>query len=37
VQFVNASIGWAVTSDANSHYMLYKSVDGGATWTVLIQ
>ncbi len=37
MQFVNASIGWAVTSDANSHYTLYKSVDGGATWTVLIQ
>jgi photosystem II stability/assembly factor-like uncharacterized protein len=36
MQFVSASTGWAVTSDANSHYKLYKSVDGGATWTVLI-
>jgi photosystem II stability/assembly factor-like uncharacterized protein len=36
MQFINASTGWALTSDANSHRMLYKSVDGGATWTVLI-
>ena len=36
MQFVNATTGWALTSDANSHRMLYKTVDGGATWTVLI-
>lgn len=36
MQFINASTGWALTSDANSHRMLYKSVDGGSTWTVLI-
>ena len=36
MQFVNATTGWALTSDANSHRMLYKSADGGATWTVLI-
>ncbi len=36
MQFVNASTGWALTSDAANHRMLYKSVDGGATWTVLI-
>ena len=36
MQFINASTGWALTSDANSHRMLYKTVDGGATWTVLI-
>ena len=36
MQFINASTGWALTSDASSHRMLYKSMDGGATWTVLI-
>ena len=36
IQFINATTGWALTSDANSHRMLYKTVDGGATWTVLI-
>jgi len=36
MQFVNATTGWALTSDANSHRMLYKTVDGGSTWTVLI-
>jgi photosystem II stability/assembly factor-like uncharacterized protein len=36
MQFVNATTGWALTSDINSHRMLYKTVDGGAHWTVLI-
>jgi photosystem II stability/assembly factor-like uncharacterized protein len=36
VQFVNATTGWALTSDSASHRALYKSVDGGATWTALI-
>jgi len=36
MQFINATTGWALTSDANSHRMLYKTVDGGVTWTVLI-
>lgn len=35
-QFVNATTGWALTSDANSHHILYKTTDGGATWTILI-
>ena len=35
-QFVDASNGWAVTGDASSHYSLYKTTDGGATWTPLI-
>ncbi len=35
-QFVDPATGWAVTSDASSHYKLYKTVDGGATWNVLI-
>jgi photosystem II stability/assembly factor-like uncharacterized protein len=36
MQFVNATTGWALTSDANNHRMLYKTVDGGATWNILI-
>ena len=36
MQFINATTGWTLTSDANSHRMLYKTVDGGATWIVLI-
>jgi photosystem II stability/assembly factor-like uncharacterized protein len=36
IQFINATTGWALTSDVNSHRTLYKTVDGGATWTVLI-
>jgi photosystem II stability/assembly factor-like uncharacterized protein len=34
--FVNSATGWALTADANSHYTLYKTTDGGATWKVLI-
>jgi photosystem II stability/assembly factor-like uncharacterized protein len=36
MQFINATTGWALTSDASNHRMLYKTVNGGATWTVLI-
>jgi photosystem II stability/assembly factor-like uncharacterized protein len=36
IDFVNASTGWALTGDASSHYSLYKTLDGGATWTALI-
>lgn len=36
MDFVNATTGWALTSDASSHYSLYKTTDGGATWTALI-
>jgi hypothetical protein len=25
-----------LTGDASSHYSLYKTIDGGATWTALI-
>jgi photosystem II stability/assembly factor-like uncharacterized protein len=36
MQFVNASTGWAIKSDANNHRTLYKTIDGGSTWTILI-
>jgi len=35
-QFIDANTGWVVTSDASSHYKLYQTADGGATWNVLI-
>jgi photosystem II stability/assembly factor-like uncharacterized protein len=34
--FVNATTGWALTSDLSSHYSLYKTSDGGSTWNILI-
>ena len=36
MQFINATEGWALTADANGHGTLYKTIDGGATWTVLV-
>ena len=36
LDFVTATTGWALTGDASSHYSLYKTTDGGATWMVLI-
>jgi len=36
MQFVNATTGWALTSDASSHRSLYKTIDGGNTWTTII-
>ena len=35
-QFVNTTTAWAITSDTNSHYTLYKTTDGGTSWNVLI-
>jgi photosystem II stability/assembly factor-like uncharacterized protein len=35
-QFVSATTGWALTSDASYHAIFYKTTDGGTTWTVLI-
>jgi photosystem II stability/assembly factor-like uncharacterized protein len=35
-QFIDATTGWAVTSDANGHYKLYRTMDGGSTWNMLI-
>ena len=36
MDFVSASIGWVITSDANSHRSLYHTDDGGATWSTVI-
>jgi photosystem II stability/assembly factor-like uncharacterized protein len=35
-QFVNALTGWTLTNASGSDPTLYKTTDGGATWTVLI-
>jgi len=35
-QYAEASTGWALTGDANSHHSFCKTTDGGATWRVLI-
>jgi len=34
-QFVDATTGWALTIDSG-HYFLYKTTDGGATWSALV-
>ncbi len=36
-QFVDVQTGWVVTSDANGHTSLYKTTDGGQTWSEQIQ
>ena len=36
MDFVNTSTGWVITSDANSHNSLYRTSDGGATWSNII-
>ncbi len=36
-QFVDARTGWAVANDASGHASLYKTTDGGQTWTAQIQ
>jgi len=37
MDFVKASTGWVITSDVNSHRSLYRTTDGGATWSLVIQ
>ncbi len=36
IQFVDVHTGWMLAMDASSHASLYKTTDGGATWTALI-
>ena len=36
LQFVDAVTGYALTSDTSSHHELYRTLDGGLTWNVLI-
>lgn len=36
IDFVDAQTGWVLTGDAANHHTLYQTVDGGATWNVLI-
>ena len=35
MDFVNASTGWVIT-DSNEHRSLYRTTDGGATWSPVI-
>jgi len=35
MDFVDATIGFVLTNDATNTRVLYKTVDGGATWTVV--
>jgi photosystem II stability/assembly factor-like uncharacterized protein len=35
MDFVNASTGWVIT-DSNDHRALYRTTDGGTTWSVII-
>jgi photosystem II stability/assembly factor-like uncharacterized protein len=37
MDFVNSSIGWAITTDASNHHSLYRTSDGGATWFPLVR
>lgn len=35
IQFVSNTTGWALTIDLDGHTGLYKTSDGGSTWTLL--
>jgi photosystem II stability/assembly factor-like uncharacterized protein len=37
LQFVDAQTGWAIASDASGHASLYRTTDGGQTWTAQIK
>lgn len=37
LDFVDSNTGWAITYDTNSHSRLYRTTDGGESWTTLIQ
>jgi len=36
MEFVNASSGWLLTLDAANHRSLYRTTDGGATWSAVL-
>jgi photosystem II stability/assembly factor-like uncharacterized protein len=36
MEFVNPNVGWVITVDPNNHRSLYRSNDGGATWSPVI-
>lgn len=36
MDFVSTNTGWVVTLDANNHRSLYRTNDGGATWSPVI-
>ena len=36
MDFVSTSTGWVITSDTNEHRSLYRTSDGGATWSLVI-
>ncbi len=36
MEFVDGETGWMLTGDAVNHHSLYKTLDGGATWNILI-
>jgi len=36
MDFVDTTTGWVLTMDADSHSSLYKTTDGGTTWTTLV-
>jgi photosystem II stability/assembly factor-like uncharacterized protein len=36
MDFVNSSTGWVIATDPANHHSLYKTTDGGATWTPIV-
>ncbi|MFH2038047.1 MAG: hypothetical protein ABIJ65_01295 [Chloroflexota bacterium] len=36
IEFVDSETGWMLTGDATTHHTLYKTLDGGSTWNILI-
>jgi len=36
IEFVDSETGWMLTGDATNHQTLYKTLDGGSTWSILI-
>jgi photosystem II stability/assembly factor-like uncharacterized protein len=36
MEFVNPNTGWVITVDPNNHRSLYRTADGGATWSPVL-